>query len=349
MRIAHGRRLDIAHRGEVAAFHGLVEILDVVRVVHRRAGAVFRIGVADIVRRGRTLVGRVGGGGVVLEPGVVRDVVGLAATQHVRIGAAGAAGAAVLVHRGEVEAAHETAPADMSRIEQVADVLRGHPYRFARIGADVVGRIGIAGHGIAALAIGRHAAGGDTGRDDRTGGRAGDDMQRARRRRTVGVGVGVVVHRETLRVIPQRGDGVAVVVAHHQSVGTEGAGAADGVVAGMQREEVGLAVVVGLLFRRVAVILAFGIGLGAIQAERIDRVDAIGRVELVGIRKEQAGIQAFDLRRERPGVERRLAVRVGRMRIGGEVVIEGAVLVEDHHQVLDRRGGPGIAMRRVPC
>ena len=39
-------------------------------------------------------------------------------------------------------------------------------------------------------------------------------------------------------------------------------------------------------------------------------------------------------------MEARLTSGVGGVRIGAEVVVEGHVLLEDHDQVLDRRGGP---------
>ena len=59
-------------------------------------------------------------------------------------------------------------------------------------------------------------------------GLAGDQVDRARRRRPVGVGIGVVAHGEVLGVVPQRGDGVAVIVAHHHPGGTESTDAAGG-------------------------------------------------------------------------------------------------------------------------
>ena len=72
-----------------------------------------------------------------------------------------AAGGAVGVGDGEVEAALKEAPGDARGVEQVADVLAGHLDRWRRCrGADVAGRIGIADEGEAALAVGDDVAAG---------------------------------------------------------------------------------------------------------------------------------------------------------------------------------------------
>ena len=87
--------------------------------------------------------------------------------------------------------------------------------------------------------------------------------------------------------------------------------------------------------------LVGGAGLAAVEAEGIGRVGAVGGVGLVGVAGQQAGMgQRIDVgRRVGGGVKRRLAGRIGRVRIGREIVVEGDVLLEDDDQVLDRRGG----------
>src|SRR5581483_9791390 len=71
------------------------------------------------------------------------------------------------------------------------------------------------------------------------------------------------------------------------------------------------------------------------------------RVEPDRVRKVRIGRrEAVDRRRSRRGRER-LAVRVRRPRIRAEVVVEGDVLLEDHHDVLDgRRGRTGASCTR---
>ena len=91
-------------------------------------------------------------------------------------------------------------------------------------------------------------------------------------RRAVGVGIGVVAHREMLRVLPHRGDGVAVEIAHHLAFGAESAGAARRAPAGIFGEQIGLAAVIGLLLGGIGVVLVGGVGLGAVEAERLGGV-----------------------------------------------------------------------------
>lgn len=64
-------------------------------------------------------------------------------------------------------------------------------------------------------------------------------------------------------------------------------GAAGAALTHVQRKEVVLAAVIGLLLGRVAVILVGRVGLGAIETERIGSGRAVGRVQ-VGIVAEQA-------------------------------------------------------------
>ena len=87
--------------------------------------------------------------------------------------------------------------------------------------------------------------------------------------------------------------------------------------------------------------------LRASEAERIDRAVAVDRVGGIGVLAEQSAGQTVHRRRERPRVERRFAIGIGGKGIGAEVVIEGNVLLEDHHQVLDWRGGMRVAVAMV--
>src|SRR6185437_16104608 len=64
-----------------------------------------------------------------------------------------------------------------------------------------------------------------------------------------------------------RCDGIAVIVAHHLSLGAKAAGAALRALAGIEREQVHGAVVKGSLLGLIAVVLVGGRRLGAIEAE----------------------------------------------------------------------------------
>jgi len=251
---------------------------------------------------------------------------------------------------GRAEATLEPAPGDVLRVEQVADVPAGHAQRGA-VGGGAAGiRAAVIEIAIEVTDVGDHGrAGLITGREGRAAraaaeeqhpavGLAGDQVERARRRRAVGGVEVVVVHREVLRPVPHRGDGVAVVVAEHRGAVRRTARA--GGTAGELREHVHETGVDRLLLGTVAVVLAAGEGLGRRQAHRIGLLGAGG--VLVGIVGEQLAPQAVDARRERGGQERRLARIVLRVRIGAEVVIERHVLLEQHHDVADR------SARRAP-
>jgi len=93
----------------------------------------------------------------------------------------------------------------------------------------------------------------------------------------------------------------------------------------------------GLLLCRVAVIHVAGRDLARRQAERVGGVGIVGQERLR---------QAIDGRRARRGVKGRLARQVQRHGIGGEIVIEGDVLLKQHDDMLDRRPGRGL-LRRV--
>jgi len=142
-----------------------------------------------------------------------------------------------------------------------------------------------------------------------------------------------------LRVAPQRGDRVAVEVPHHLTRGPEGTDAAGRAAPGVLRKQIRLAAVVRFLLGGVGVILIRGIRLRSVEAKRLGGAAAVGlgRIGIAGQKMRRR--QVVHPRRVRGGGERGLAGRIRRPRIGGEVVIEGDVLVEDDDEVLDRRGG----------
>jgi hypothetical protein len=74
------------------------------------------------------------------------------------------------------------------------------------------------------------------------------------------------------------------------------------------------------------IVVVAGDGFGTIQPERSCGVR-------VGV--EQSRRQVIYGRRVGSGSKSRLPGRIGRVRIGGEVVIEGDVLIENNYQVLD--------------
>ena len=174
-------------------------------------------------------------------------------------------------------------------VEQVADVLAAHQDTVLVVleqtsPAGSVSPIS----GEAALAVGDRAAGRSRDAGQRTIGLAGDHVDRAGRRRTIGVGIGVVAHREVLGVVPESGDGVAVEIAHHLAVGAESADAAGGAATGEFREQVVLAVVIGLLLGCIAVVLRLRVRLRAVETERVRGTGAVRRVGEVRIVEQQA-------------------------------------------------------------
>ena len=113
-------------------------------------------------------------------------------------------------------------------------------------------------------------------RIDHAVGLAGDEVDGARGGGTKGSAEGVVVHRVVLRVVPQGGDGVAVVVAHGERSGV-GDARSSGLVgkcgavgnSDRVREEVHLTVVERQLLGIVGVILVVGGGLVGAKAEGV--------------------------------------------------------------------------------
>jgi hypothetical protein len=139
---------------------------------------------------------------------------------------------------------------------------------------------------------------------------------------------------KVLGVVPHRGHGVAIEVGHDQTVGAKGTGAADRVVAGVEGEPICCTVIVGQLFRRVGMVLAFGVGLRAIQTERIDRVDAVDRVELRSGYASTGQVSGPSTWQASTAE----AVNTGSpggfcgYRVGAEIMVEGTVLAKDDHQ-----------------
>jgi hypothetical protein len=157
-----------------------------------------------------------------------------------------------------------------------------------RIAANVEGRIGVADHGAGAGGIGDEAAAGLSVGDGAGIGVAGNKIQQAGGGGSKGRAIGVVVHGEVLRVVPQRGHGIAVVVVH-DAVDAQTAGA--GVIAaeGKRRavlepcagEAVHQAVVSGKLLIAIHVVLVAGDRPAAVDAHRIRDV-WIGRQQAGG-------------------------------------------------------------------
>ena len=226
-------------------------------------------------------------------------------------------------------------------VEHRADVRPAHLDHVAGlVGAAVVERVGVAVDGARAggvrgadnTRVGLHGAGGvHRGPAE---GLAGDQVERPRSGRAeLGV-IEVVAHGEVLGVVPQPGHCVAVEVVHHQAGRGELGGRATRVL-GVLHKCVHQSAVQRLLLGGVAMILVAGQRLRGAEPHRVVLVRVIG---------QQCPRQAVDTGRPRPGHEA-AAVGVRGVGVGGEVVVEAHVLLEDHHQVGDRRAD--VRTRRV--
>ena len=267
---------------------------------------------------------------------------------------------------GEARRRHEPAleptPGEPCRVQLVADVRALERHGVTRR-AVVPVRLSVAGEREAAEAVRRDVGiRSSRGRDRRTvrlvrgvdpAGVAGGDVDRARGGRPERGAERVVAHRVVLGVVPERGHRVAVVVVHDDlriaERSARGRPAArvvrSAVRADALDELVHQAVVERLLLVAVVVVLVAG-DLAARVARKPDRarVQPPRRRE-VRVVREQRGRQSVDRGRSRRRRKRR-AVGVGRLWIRAEVVIEGDVLLEDHDEMLDRRGGPDTALPR---
>src|SRR6185437_10602468 len=104
-------------------------------------------------------------------------------------------------------------------------------------------------------------------------------------------------------------------------LGAESACAAIGAATSIQREEVVLAAIDGLLFGRVGMALVGCVGLGAIEAERVGSAGAVSRIQ-VGIVLEQCRVRQkiVDVPlRILGGLENGLTFGIQGIRIGAEV------------------------------
>jgi len=88
------------------------------------------------------------------------------------------------------------------------------------------------------------------------------------------------------------------------------------------------------------VILIRSGSLRPVKAERINSANSVGRID-VGIHRQKRVVQAVDGRCARQRGENRLTLGIHSVRISAEVVIEGIILLEDHHEVLDRSNCAG--------
>ena len=165
-----------------------------------------------------------------------------------------------------------------------------------------------------------------------------DQIQRARRGGAERGAVRIVTHREMLGVVPQRGDRVAIVVAHHQALALAGVEAGGRTHAHGLDEPVHGAGVERLLLVGVVVILIAGGGIPMTEPERLHRV----RIVI----EQTSGKQSVDERGA--GLRRkRRPVGIRRVRIGGEIVVEGDVLLKDDHEMTN--GSAHVAIVIVPA
>ena len=157
----------------------------------------------------------------------------------------------------------------------------------------------------------------------------GDQIDDTRRRRTKRRSIGVVAHGKELRIIPLRGHGVAVKIAHHFVTAR----------AGVQRKQIHQAGIKCQLLRGIVVILIGGDGSRAVNPKWTRGPGAVGWIE-IGIEIQQGTAKTVHRRRVGRRLKLWFAHRIGRDRIGSEIVVEGNVFLENHYQVLNgcRRG-----------
>ena len=308
------RRLDEGDRGQVVGAERGPQRVEVVLVVRLIAL------MADQRGRARRQVMGIGGRLVVLERVVMLVI--LRAAQRLRRGRA----------RLRREVAIEPAPGDRFRVEQVADVVPGHlDLGDGRRVTVVETRIEVRNHRAVADDISLGPGFQHVARFEGLMGLAGDEVDVAHH---CGAELGVekiVAHGEMLRVVPQRGHGVAVVIAHGDASGTGNLGAASarGGRTGVLREFIHQAVIECGLFRLV------GVGVVAIQ-RRLTTVEPEGR-HRIGIAVQQRVTEPVHAGRIVDGDEARLARRIGGMGVSAEIVIERIILLEDHDEMRNWR------------
>ena len=170
-------------------------------------------------------------------------------------------------------------------------------------------------------------------------GLARNEIDRADRGGTEVGAIGVVAHRIVLSIVPQRGDSVAIKVAHHLACGKHDCRRSVGrrtCTASVGGEQIHRATVEGQLFGRVIVVHVLRVRLRAIEAERVGCAATIERVE-VGIVVQEGVAQSIYGWRVRKRVKLRFSFRVQRVRIRTEIVVERSIFPEDDHDVFDRR------------
>ena len=258
----------------------------------------------------RVVVRRVGRNGVVHRVGRIAGIdAGMA---HRGLGAYRRAAD----NTGRRKAALEPAPADPLLVQQIADIViveSAIGLKSCLIGAAaiIVNRVGIADdRGLSEQHVALQVTRGIVERFEGADGvrLPRDQVDGTRRRGTEGGAERIVVERETLGVVPQRGYRVAVVIIERQIVGA-------------RQQEVELV-------HQPAIDRLLLVGIVMVVATRdevaFDPVEPlrIGGVWVVG---QQSGGEPVDGRGAVGGDERGFALRVCRVWIGGEIVIEGVV------------------------
>src|SRR5205823_71016 len=151
-----------------------------------------------------------------------------------------------------------------------------------------------------------------------------NQIEGARSGRPKGCAPRVFAHREELRIVPHRGGGVAVVVAH-------GAGGPEHFVVAAQLfdELVHQAAVRSRLFIVVIVVLVAGHGQARGDSEWIQFVGIVGeqpgRQESVGFRSVVLGVEGSPTR------------QVKGVRIGAKIIVERNVFLKDYYDMLNWR------------
>src|SRR4029077_8678985 len=226
---------------------------------------------------------------------------------------------------------------DPRGIQPVADIGAGHQDLRARLArADVVRRIRVAYHSTAHRGIGNEALTREALLNGPRKCRARYEVEQARSRRTERRAERVIAERKVLRVVPQSGDRVAVVVPQRA------VRAQNRVTAAVHQKAVHEAAVECELLVAVAVILIAGERHAAVNPKRIGAVRIVAQqpralqvVDTGGAGAGATEVDAAVLVRQYTGV-------------GAEVVVKRDVLLKDRHYVLDRCIGPG-SLIRVGC